>query len=139
MFFKTSVKRKLGENIMISDEEKQKIKADIVEKINSVMEKNGESFRLDNVNILKTKETVKFMGNYRVYDRRNYDSVSREINSFLKQYGDVDIKSKKIRDSGMKFTTVSFNFELWKFFWFEKKQGNLYDSLCGNLVIPPYF
>ena len=71
MFFKTSVKRKLGENIMISDEEKQKIKADIVEKINSVLEKNGESFRLDNVNILKTKETVKFMGNYRVYDRRN--------------------------------------------------------------------
>ena len=113
MFFKTSVKRKLGENIMISDEEKQKIKAEILEKINSVLEKNGESFRLDNVNILKTKETVKFMGNYRVYDRRNYDSVSREINSFLKQYGDVDIKSKKIRDSGMKFTTVSFNFEIW--------------------------
>lgn len=112
MFFKTSVKRKLGENIMISDEEKQKIKAEILEKINSVLEKNGESFRLDKVNILKTKETVKFMGNYRVYDRRNYDSVSREINSFLKQYGDVDIKSKKIRDSGMKFTTVSFNFEL---------------------------
>ena len=52
------------------------------------------------------------MGNYRVYDRRNYDSISREINSFLKQYGDVDIKSKKIRDSGMKFSTVSFNFEL---------------------------
>ena len=97
---------------MISDEEKQKIKADIVEKINSVMEKNGESFRLDNVNILKTKETVKYMGNYRVYDSRNYDLVSREINYFLKQYGDVDIKSKKIRDSGMKFTTVSFNFEL---------------------------
>ena len=80
---------------MISDEEKQKIKAEILEKINSVLEKNGESFRLDKVNILKTKETVKFMGNYRVYDRRNYDSVSREINSFLKQYGDVDIKSKK--------------------------------------------
>ena len=31
---------------------------------------------------------------------------------FIKLYGDVDIKSKKIRDSGMKFTTVSFNFEL---------------------------
>ena len=56
---------------MISDEEKQKIKAEILEKINSVLEKNGESFRLDNVNILKTKETVKFMGNYRVYDRRS--------------------------------------------------------------------
>ena len=97
---------------MISDEEKQKIKAEIVEKINSILEKNGESFRLDKVNILNKNETVKFMGNYRVYDRRNYDAVSREINSFLKQYGDVDIKSKKIRDSGMKFTTVSFNFEL---------------------------
>lgn len=97
---------------MISDEEKKKIKAAIVDKINSVMEKNGESFRLDMVNILNKQDTVKFMGNYRVYDRRNYDSVSREINSFLKQYGDVDIKSKKIRDSGMKFTTVSFSFEL---------------------------
>ena len=52
------------------------------------------------------------MGNYRVYDRRNYDSVSREINSFLKKYGKVEIKSKKIRDNRMKFTTVSFNFEL---------------------------
>lgn len=97
---------------MISDEEKKKIKAAIVDKINSVMEKNGESFRLDMVNILNKQDTVKFMGNYRVYDRRNYDSISREINSFLKQYGDVDIKSKKIRDSGMKFTTVSFSFEL---------------------------
>ena len=82
------------------------------EKINSVLEKNGESFRLDQVNVLNRSESVKFMGNYRVYDRRNYDSVSREINSFLKKYGKVEIKSKKIRDNGMKFTTVSSNFEL---------------------------
>lgn len=102
----------IEDDIMISNEEKEKIKKDIVEKINSVLEKNDESFRLDNVNVLNKKESVKFMGNYRVYDRKNYDSVSREINSFLKEYGDVDIKSKKIRDSGMKFTTVSFNFEL---------------------------
>ena len=97
---------------MISAEEKAKIKKEIVEKINSVLEKNNESFRLDKVNILNKDDAVKFMGNYRVYDRRNYDSVSREINSFLKNYGNVEIKSKKIRDSGMKFTTVSFNFEL---------------------------
>ncbi len=97
---------------MITNEEKEKIKKDIVEKINSVLEKNNESFRLDNVNVLNKADSVKFMGNYRVYDRKNYDSVSREINSFLKKYGNVDIKSKKIRDSGMKFTTVSFNFEL---------------------------
>ena len=102
----------LEENNMISDEEKEKIKEEIVTKVNSVLEKNNESFRMDKVNILKRSETVKFMGNYRVYDRKNYNSVSREINAFLKKYGDVDIKSKKIRDSGMKFTTVSFNFEL---------------------------
>ena len=97
---------------MIRDEEKDKIKAEIVDKVNSVLEKNGESFRMDQVNILKTKETVKFMGNYRVYDRKKYNSISGEINTFLKKYGNVDIKSKKIRDSGMKFTAVSFNFEL---------------------------
>lgn len=97
---------------MITDEEKAKIKEEIVDKINSVLEKNNESFRLDQINVLNKKETVKFMGNYRVYDRKNYSSVSHEINTFLKQYGNVDIKSKKIRDSGMKFTTVSFNFEL---------------------------
>lgn len=100
---------------MISDEEKTKIKEEIVEKINSVLEKNNESFRLDKVNVLNKNESVKFMGNYRVYDRKNYNAVSREINTFLKQYGDVDIKSKKIRDSGMKFTAVSFNFELWRY------------------------
>ena len=104
--------KRLGEDIMISNEEKDKIKKEIVEKINSVLEKNDESFRLDNVNILNKKDSVKFMGNYRVYDRKKYDSISREINSFLKKYGNVEIKSKKIRDSGMKFTTVSFNFEL---------------------------
>lgn len=97
---------------MISSEEKEKIKEEIVNKINSVLEGNGESYRIDKVNILNKKDKVKFMGNYRVYDRRKYDSISREINSFLKKYGDVEIKSKKIRDSGMKFTTVSFNFEL---------------------------
>lgn len=97
---------------MISSEEKEKIKEEIVEKINSVLEKNNESFRLDKINVLNKNEAVKFMGNYRVYDRKKYDTVSGEINSFLKKYGDVEIKSKKIRDSGMKFTTVSFNFEL---------------------------
>lgn len=89
-----------------------KIKDEIVAKVNSVLEKNNESFRMDKVNVLNRKETVKFMGNYRVYDRKNYNSISGEINTFLKKYGDVDIKSKKIRDSGMKFTAVSFNFEL---------------------------
>ena len=64
------------------------------------------------INVLNKKDTVKFMGNYRVYERKNYHAVSGEINTFLKQYGNVEIKSKKIRDSGMKFTTVSFNFEL---------------------------
>ena len=98
--------------IMISKDEKEKIKEEIVTKVNSTLEKNNESYRMDKVNILNKKETVKFMGSYRVYDRRKYGSISREINSFLKKYGDVSIKSKKISDSGMKFTTVSFNFEL---------------------------
>lgn len=102
----------MGENIMITDEEKAKIKEEIVDKVNSVLENNNESYRMDKVNVLNKSETVKFMGNYRVYDRKNYNSISREINTFLKKYGNVDIKSKKIRDSGMKFTTVSFNFEL---------------------------
>ncbi|MBQ6099275.1 MAG: hypothetical protein IJL02_05365 [Methanobrevibacter sp.] len=97
---------------MISDEEKAKIKEEIVTKVNSVLEKNNESFRMDRVNVLNTSEKVKFMGNYRVYERKNYHAVSNEINTFLKKYGNVDIKSKKIRDSGMKFTAVSFNFEL---------------------------
>lgn len=101
-----------GVDVMISVEEKDKIKKDIVEKINSVLEQNGESFRLDRVNVLNKDDTVKFMGNYRVYDRKKYGPISSEINSFLKQYGNVEIKSKKIRDSGMKFTAVSFNFEL---------------------------
>ena len=97
---------------MISTEEKEKIKEEIVDKINSCLEKNNESFRMNRVTVLNKSESVKFMGSYRVYDRRKYDSISREINSFLKKYGDVEINSKKIRDSGMKFTTVSFNFEL---------------------------
>lgn len=97
---------------MISTEEKEKIKEEIVDKINSVLEKNNESFRIDKVTVLNRSDSVKFMGSYRVYDRKKYNSISREINTFLKKYGDVDIKSKKIRDSGMKFTTVSFNFEL---------------------------
>lgn len=90
----------------------KKIKDEIVTKINAVLEENNELFRMDKVNILNRTETVKFMGNYRVYDRKNYNAVSREINAFLKKFGDVSINSKKIRDGGMKFTTVSFNFEI---------------------------
>ena len=102
----------MGEDTMISQEEKDQIKEEIVTKINSILEKNNESYRMDKVNVLNKADTVKFMGTYRVYDRRKYDSISREIETFLKKYGDVSINSKKIRDSGMKFTTVSFNFEL---------------------------
>ena len=101
-----------GEETMISQEEKDKIKEEIVTKVNSVLEKNNESYRMDKVNVLNKADTVKFMGSYRVYDRRKYNSISREIESFLKKYGDININSKKIKDSGMKFTTVSFNFEI---------------------------
>lgn len=97
---------------MISQDEKEKIKEEIVTKVNSVLEKNNEEYRMDKVNILNRQETVRFMGSYRVYDRRKYHNISREIETFLKKYGDVTIKSKKITDSGVKFTTVSFNFEL---------------------------
>ena len=97
---------------MITQEEKDKIKEEVVNKVNSVLEKNNESYRMDKLNVLNRKETVKFMGTYRVYDRRKYNSISREINAFLKKYGEVSIKDKKIKESGMKFTTVSFNFEL---------------------------
>lgn len=97
---------------MISQDEKEKIKEEVVSKVNSVLEKNREEYRMDKVNILNRQETVRFMGSYRVYDRRKYQSISREIEAFLKKYGEVTIKSKKITDSGVKFTTVSFNFEL---------------------------
>ncbi|MBE6512475.1 MAG: hypothetical protein E7Z75_04960 [Methanobrevibacter olleyae] len=97
---------------MISQDEKDRIKEEIVTEINSILEKNNESFRMDKVNVLNRKETVKFMGTYRVYERRKYNSITREINAFLEKYGDVNVESKKIRDSGMKFTSVSFNFEL---------------------------
>lgn len=97
---------------MLEQEEKDKIKKEIISKVNSVLEENGESFRMDVVNILNTSEYVKFMGNYRVHDRRKYQSVNREISKFLEKYGDVNIKSKKIRDSGEKFTAVDFNFQI---------------------------
>ena len=64
-------------DIMISSEEKEKIKKEIVEKVNSCLEKNGESFRMDKVTVLNRAETVKFMGTYRVYDRRKYDKIGR--------------------------------------------------------------
>ncbi|WP_405284370.1 hypothetical protein [Methanobrevibacter sp.] len=66
-------KRQLEENIMIGGDENQKIKAEIVDKVNYVLEKNGESFRMDMVNVLNRSDSVKFMGNYRVYDRKNYN------------------------------------------------------------------
>ena len=47
---------------MITKEEKEKIKEEIVSKVNSVLEKNNESYRMDKVNILNRKETVRFMG-----------------------------------------------------------------------------
>ena len=37
---------------MIGGDENQKIKAEIVDKVNYVLEKNGESFRMDGVNVL---------------------------------------------------------------------------------------
>ena len=65
---------------MISDGEKAKIKAEIVSKVNEVLEKNNEKFRMDNVNVLNKAESIRFMGNYRVYERKNYSAVSGEIN-----------------------------------------------------------
>ena len=97
---------------MLEQAEKDKIKKEIITTINSILESNDESFRMDMVNVLNASDYVKFMGNYRVYDRRKYQSINNEVSKFLSQYGDVNIKSKKIRDSGEKFTAVDFNFQI---------------------------
>ena len=97
---------------MLEQAEKDNIKKEIVAEINSILESNGETFRMDVVNVFNTSAHVKFMGNYRVYDRKKYQSINREVSKFLSKYGDVNIKSKKIRDSGEKFTTVDFNFQI---------------------------
>ncbi len=97
---------------MLEQAEKDKIKKEIIAEINSILEKNGEKFRMDVVNVLNTSEFVKFMGNYRVYDRKKYQSINKEVSKFLAKFGDVNIKSKKIRDSGEKFTAVDFNFQI---------------------------
>ena len=52
---------------MISDEEKAKIKDDIVNKVNSVLEKNNESFRLDKVNVLNKNETKNQRQRHEIY------------------------------------------------------------------------
>lgn len=97
---------------MMEQAEKDNIKKEIIAEINSILEANGESFRMDVVNVLNTSQYVKFMGNYRVYDRKKYQSINKEVSKFLSKYGDVNIKSKKIRDSGEKFTAVDFNFQI---------------------------
>ena len=97
---------------MLEQAEKDNIKKEIVAEINSILESNGETFRMDVVNVLNTSAYVKFMGNYMVYDRKKYQSINREVSKFMSKYGEVNIKSKKIRDSGEKFTTVDFNFQI---------------------------
>ena len=97
---------------MLEQAEKDNIKKEIIDKINSILEANGEKFRMDVVNVLNTSAYVKFMGNYRVYDRNKYQSINKKVSKFLSKYGEVNIKSKKIRDSGEKFTAVDFNFQI---------------------------
>ena len=43
---------------MISTEEKEKIKKEIVEKVNSFLEKNCESYRIDKVNIINKNRSL---------------------------------------------------------------------------------
>ena len=70
---------------MISQEEKDKIKEEIVTKVNSILEKNNESYRMDKVNVLNKADSVKFMGTYRHMAGKS-TIPSGEINTFLKKF-----------------------------------------------------
>ena len=81
---------------MVSNEEKKEIQENIINRTNKLLEENNEPYRMDEVSILNTKDSVGFIGSIRIHNPEKLKVIKKGFTKIIKSYGDATIKERHV-------------------------------------------
>ena len=95
-------------------EEKTRIKNELIEKINQILEDENETNKINNIMIFTNKEFTGFMGNIRVYNPENLEKIKTKLTQKLEEYGKVALNQQHIKPCcELPYDYISFNLKIY--------------------------
>ena len=94
--------------------EKTKIKEDLIEKINKILQSENETDTISNIMIFNNKEFTGFMGNIKIYNPENIEKIKKSLIQTLEEYGEVAINQQHIKPCcELPYDYLSFNMKIY--------------------------
>lgn len=95
--------------------DKERIKKELVDCSNDILKKYSEYDLIDNVSVMNMAAKTVFLGSLKVYNEEAVENIINELESQLKNYGDISIRDEKVIPCcAANFTHISFNISISK-------------------------
>ena len=79
----------------MSNDQKLKIKNEIIIKINDVLE-NNQIQKIDNLTTVNSSDKISYLGNIKVFDENKLEKIISDMNEIFNKYGSFSIRTEDI-------------------------------------------
>ncbi len=76
--------------------DKEKIKKELTEISNKILEKYNEHEMVDTISIMNMAAKTVFLGSLRVYNNDNVSKIKKDLEKEIKNHGEIIIRDEKI-------------------------------------------
>ena len=90
--------------------DKEKIKSELVDKSNKILEKYSEMDVVDTISVMNMASKTIFLGSLKVYNYEVIPNVMRDLEKELKGYGEIVVRDQRVTPCcSPSYTHISFN------------------------------
>ena len=92
---------------------KEKIKAELVDKSNNILAKYAERDIVESVSVLNMASKTVFLGSLRIYNEDVAGDIEKDLTKELKDYGELSIRNEKVFPCcSPNYIHISFNISI---------------------------
>ncbi|MCQ2977065.1 MAG: hypothetical protein MJ232_03520 [archaeon] len=94
-------------------EERDRIKDELRDKLNVILEKNDLPYRVDRLSVMNISSKISFLGNVRVHDKDKVKTVLAEVEELVNQYGKTTINTRDVIPCcELPYTYINFHIDI---------------------------
>lgn len=75
---------------------KKKLKIEILEKINNILENNQIADNLDTLTVLNLNDKISYLGNIKIFDDNKLEKIEKEMKNSFKKYESFSLNSREV-------------------------------------------